>query len=329
MADDRELAGINLVPQPELMQPVEVELWNYFRRSPIGYSKDGLRIEPVSGAYGPGPTGASIELSSDLEEIEGESEVTVIAEIDLGYTGPANGIGFRALQVGSPNVGDPRFSSSEKVIGLDEGVQEVAITVELRKDDPTKPLHLVIGVTANGTAYPSHITIRRVRAHYGPADDLGLFTGDSEPTETHVYEYEGDANESRTLAFLRPEPEEPEPEEPEPEPDEGETIEKLAQRVASHLGAPDDEEILEQARAHVPTVLAFIYGYTRGKGFSAAGAPDPAISHVLISSCARLTSNPEQFSYFSALDFQARPAVFNGWTLPELAVLNQYRKRWA
>lgn len=327
MADDRELVGINLVPQPELMQPVEVELWDYFSREPIGYSEDGLRIEPVAGAYGRIPTSASIELSSNLEEIEGESEVTVIAEIDLGYTGPANGIGFRALQTASPALSSLSFTSREKLIELDEGVQEVAITVELRKDEPTQPLHLVIGVTANGTAYPDYITIRRVRAHYGPADDLGLFTGDSEPTETHVYEYEGDANESRSLALLQPEPEEPEPEEPEP--DEGAAIENLARRVASHLGAPDDEEIVEQARAHVPTVLAFIYGYTRGKGFSATGAPDPAVGHVLISSCARLTSNPEQFSYFSALDFQARPTVFNGWTLPELAVLNQYRKRWA
>ena len=125
-----------------------------------------------------------------------------------------------------------------------------------------------------------------------------------------------------------PEQDLPEPEVPDLEPGDN-VIEQLAERVAAYIGEPEDEQVKETAKAQLPTVVAFVKGYTRGNGFSEAGVPEHALVHVIVSSAARLVSNPEQFTYFAALDFQVRPTVFNGWTLPELAVLNGYRKRWA
>jgi len=48
-----------------------------------------------------------------------------------------------------------------------------------------------------------------------------------------------------------------------------------------------------------------------------------------VSACARLTDNPQLAREESIGDFSITRTVFNGWTLPELAVLHRYRRRVA
>ncbi len=54
---------------------------------------------------------------------------------------------------------------------------------------------------------------------------------------------------------------------------------------------------------------------------------DRAIALVVVASTARLVGNPEHTIERSVGAFSEKAAIFNGWTLPELAVLHRYRKR--
>lgn len=113
---------------------------------------------------------------------------------------------------------------------------------------------------------------------------------------------------------------------PEPEPE----ISSLARRVAAFLGKPNNPLTLGRASVHCEIVTEYVRGYTRGRGFDAVSdAPANPLESVIVAATARLTANPEQVSYYATGDYSERPAVLAGWTLPELAVLNRYRKRTA
>jgi len=129
----------------------------------------------------------------------------------------------------------------------------------------------------------------------------------------------------------QPEPEEPEPEEPEPEEPEPSTEhhKALAERVAKLLDLEGDPQTIALATHHVEIIESYVYGYTRGNGFSATGEPNRQLSNVIVAATAKLTYNPEQVTYYQAGDYTERPQYLTGWTLMEQAVLNNYRKRWA
>lgn len=57
------------------------------------------------------------------------------------------------------------------------------------------------------------------------------------------------------------------------------------------------------------------------------GRSGDAATVALVSSCARLVVNPEHTVEQTTGPFSIRQGTFAGWTLPELAVLRQYRKR--
>jgi hypothetical protein len=97
--------------------------------------------------------------------------------------------------------------------------------------------------------------------------------------------------------------------------------------VAQFLGRTD-EQTLKLAGSHLPIVTAMVRAYTRGRGVT-AGGPAEDLWLIIVSSCARLTANPDMTRESSIGDFSAQQTVFNGWTLPELAVLHTYRKRAA
>lgn len=97
--------------------------------------------------------------------------------------------------------------------------------------------------------------------------------------------------------------------------------------VAAFIGKPGDQKTITTADAQLPVVHAFVYGYTRGKGFTNDGTPRPDLRHVIVSSAARLVVNPEQTKRLQVGDYSETPAVLNGFTLPELAILNNYRRR--
>lgn len=119
---------------------------------------------------------------------------------------------------------------------------------------------------------------------------------------------------------------EDEPDEPE---DELEHHEALARLVVRNIDATDDEDTLALARLHVELVEGFVYGYTRGKGFSSEGIPERPLRNVIIMAASKLTYNPEQVSWFRSGEYSERPAQWKGWSLMDLSVLNMYRKRWA
>jgi len=70
--------------------------------------------------------------------------------------------------------------------------------------------------------------------------------------------------------------------------------------------------------------------YTRGEGFNiVTGAPGDDLAAVVLMAAGRIYTNPAATEMTSIDDYTVRYAAFNGWTLPELAVLNTYRRRTA
>lgn len=100
------------------------------------------------------------------------------------------------------------------------------------------------------------------------------------------------------------------------------------EKVARFLGRGDDTNVVALAGEHLPIVTAFVRAYTRGNGF-VHGVPGDDLEAVIVSATARLVTNPEQASRVQVADYTESPAVLNGFTLPELAVLHLYRRRTA
>jgi len=103
----------------------------------------------------------------------------------------------------------------------------------------------------------------------------------------------------------------------------------LAARVAAFLGRADDAETLALAEVHVPVVCAFVKAYTRGRGFAEDGTPSDDVAAVIVTATARLLTNPSQGGRYQVGEISETPAVLNGFTLPEVAVLHLYRRRAA
>lgn len=97
--------------------------------------------------------------------------------------------------------------------------------------------------------------------------------------------------------------------------------------VARYLGREDDPSVLSLAGEHVRVVTTFVRAYVRRNGFNEAGAPNEDLADVIVSATARLVVNPEQAKRVQVDDFSQTFTTLDGFTLPELAVLNLYRKR--
>lgn len=163
-------------------------------------------------------------------------------------------------------------------------------------------------------------------------DGLGIFDGYTEDTEERAYQWDGEPNESTSTAVdLLAEPEEPE----EPGyPGDGGTADSLVPKVLQFAGITSTEKRVAMVTLHVDAVTAYVYGYTRGRGFipepgTGVLVPRKDVENVIIAAAARLAVNPRQMSYYTTGDYSERPAVLAGWTLLERAVLNNYRVRWA
>ncbi len=73
-----------------------------------------------------------------------------------------------------------------------------------------------------------------------------------------------------------------------------------------------------------------VFTYTRGQGFNAVtGQPGDDLAAVVLLAAGRIYTNPAATEMTTVDDYTVRYAAFNGWTLPELAVLNTYRRRTA
>jgi hypothetical protein len=102
-----------------------------------------------------------------------------------------------------------------------------------------------------------------------------------------------------------------------------------AEDVARFLGQGQDSTVLALAGEHLPVVTDMVRAYVRDKGFDeATGEPADDLGRIIIASTARLVTNPAHtVTEQPDASYQVRYGIFNGWTLPELAVLHRYRKR--
>ena len=96
--------------------------------------------------------------------------------------------------------------------------------------------------------------------------------------------------------------------------------------VLAFLGRDADAATTEQITAHLGIVKHMVELYVRGVGFL-SGIPDDLLAAVIVSSAARLVSNPTMTTYSAIDDAQVRQGTFQGWTLPELAILHSFRAR--
>ncbi len=97
-------------------------------------------------------------------------------------------------------------------------------------------------------------------------------------------------------------------------------------QVAAFIGEADDSELVTLASRYVVFAEACVRGYTRDRGFDpATGEPNDALAMVILSSAARLLTNPQLHRSERIGEWSARLTPFTGWTLPELAILDRYR----
>lgn len=100
----------------------------------------------------------------------------------------------------------------------------------------------------------------------------------------------------------------------------------VALDVVAFLGRTGDAAALARAEQHLPIVTAMVRAYVRDNGFEGA-IPGDDLAAVIVTSTARLVVNPEHAVEQSTGPFTIRHGRFDGWTLPELAILHRYRKR--
>jgi hypothetical protein len=103
-----------------------------------------------------------------------------------------------------------------------------------------------------------------------------------------------------------------------------------ATEVVNFIGWPAStpEESKASVEEAVTVAAMAAQAYTRGKGFDQYApfcAPD--IAAVITSTAARLASNPTNAKRIEVGSFNTLPGTFDGWTLAELAILHNYRRR--
>ena len=99
--------------------------------------------------------------------------------------------------------------------------------------------------------------------------------------------------------------------------------------VAEFLGKGSDASVVALAEKHLPLVTAMVRAYVRGNGFTETDEPADDLALVIIASTARLVTNPDHTRDTTTGPFSIKHGIFQGWTLPELAILHQYRRRSA
>lgn len=148
--------------------------------------------------------------------------------------------------------------------------------------------------------------------------------------------YEFDAAPEPLVLTFAPAPDpDPDPDDPaewlhllEEDPARALVATALAPRALRHAGTDPDAApapALAMAEGHLATVLEYVKGYTRGRGFHGY-VPERPLQAVIVAATGRLTTNPEQVTYYSTGDYSERPATLTGWTLAELQVLRRYRR---
>lgn len=107
----------------------------------------------------------------------------------------------------------------------------------------------------------------------------------------------------------------------------------MMQPTPADLAAFAGREIeQDQATKALEAATLMVRAYTRGRGFNPTHyleIEEPDLVAVVISSAARMSANPDHTRSETAGPFQVAYGSFDGWTLPELAILHTYRRRTA
>lgn len=93
--------------------------------------------------------------------------------------------------------------------------------------------------------------------------------------------------------------------------------------LAAYTGMPVSAT---QAAAVIGVVKAMVSAHTRGVGFT-DGEPNDELSAVILSASTRLLMNTPGLQQEAMGALQVRYGDAFGFTLPELTVLNRYRKQ--
>ena len=99
--------------------------------------------------------------------------------------------------------------------------------------------------------------------------------------------------------------------------------------VCDFLGRAADKVFEAKAQQNVRLIADMVKGYTRGQGFDPRGLIQDDLRAVIIAVTARLMANPEHFDRVQIGEFTRAGGGFQGFTLPEQAVLHNHRRRTA
>ena len=231
------------------------------------------------------------------------------------------------------------------LVGLDNYSEETgqADTLTVIVQGPTEVIPAPVAEgTEDGYMLPEVPGVRwLVNGDETPPGSYSVQPVTEETTVTIIPEalagYEFDAAPEPLVLTFTPAPDP----EPDPEPDPGEWLHlldddperalvasTLAPRALRHAGMDPDAApapAAAMAEGHLATVLEYVKGYTRGRGFHGY-VPERPLQAVIVAATGRLVTNPEQVTYYSTGDYSERPATLTGWTLAELQVLRRYRR---
>src|SRR5699024_4462910 len=222
------------------------------------------------------------------------------------------------------------------LVGLDsyssETGQSDTLTVIVQAPTETIPVPAAEG-TEDGYTLPEVPGVRwLVNGEETPPGSYSVQPVTEETTVTIVPEPLAPAPEPDPEPGPDPDPDPEDPDEwlhlLDEDPERALVASTLAPRALRHAGTDPDAApapALAMAEGHLATVLEYVKGYTRGRGFHGY-VPERPLQAVIVAATGRLVTNPEQVTYYSTGDYSERPATLTGWTLAELQVLRRYRR---
>jgi hypothetical protein len=99
--------------------------------------------------------------------------------------------------------------------------------------------------------------------------------------------------------------------------------------VAEFLARQDDNTFVRHCDTVANVQFDLVKAYTRGHGFEDDGSVPSDLRTVIITSAARLVTNPTALRGESAESYAMASGVDGGFTDAEKAVLHKYRRRAA
>src|SRR5699024_8578662 len=204
-------------------------------------------------------------------------------------------------------------ASTVLLVGLasysSETGQSDTLTVIVQAPTETIPVPAAEG-TEDGYTLPEVPGVRwLVNGEETPPGSYSVQPVTEETTITIVPEplagYEFDAEPEPLVLPFTPAPDpDPDPA-PDPDPERALVASTLAPRALRHAGTDPDAApapALAMAEGHLATVLEYVKGYTRGRGFHGY-VPERPLQAVIVAATGRLVTNPEQVTYYSTGDY--------------------------